>query len=263
LSQPCNSVARIEPRCGPQGDAVAEGSPMTHPDATLNFAAFDESMLRTGSRADFVFDTLRDAIWDGRIARGVRVREEEIARNLGVSRTPVREALQRLQQRGLLMVGAGRGLVVAELTHHQVLELYGMREILEGSAARFAAQHATETEVAILNRLQRDLRQVKTDPLAIVRLNRQFHQAIYHAAHNQYLVQALESLNDSLALLNHTTFRMPKRRESDEEHRRIVLAIEKHDPDLAEQAARAHICNAQLTRFSRGFVDLPRALERV
>ena len=116
------------------------------------------------------------------------------------------------------MFGAGRGLVVAELTHHQVLELYAMREILEGSAARFAAQHATEAEVAIINRLQRDLRQVKTDPLAIVRLNRQFHQAIYHAAHNQYLVQALESLNDSLALLNHTTFRMPKRRESDEEH---------------------------------------------
>ena len=236
---------------------------MTHPDATLNLAAFDESMLRTGSRADFVFETLRDAIWDGRIARGVRIREEEIARNLGVSRTPVREALQRLQQRGLLMFGAGRGLIVAELTHHQVLELYAMREILEGSAARFAAQHATETEVAIINRLQRDLRQVKTDPLAIVRLNRQFHQAIYHAAHNQYLVQALESLNDSLALLNHTTFRMPKRRESDEEHRKIVLAIEKHDPDEAERSARAHIRNAQLTRFSRGFVDAPRALERV
>jgi DNA-binding GntR family transcriptional regulator len=175
----------------------------------------------------------------------------------------VREALQRLAQRGLLMFGAGRGLVVAELTHHQVLELYGMREILEGSAARFAAQHATEAEVAIISRLQRDLRQVKTDPLAIVRLNRQFHQAIYHAAHNQYLVQALESLNDSLALLNHTTFRMPKRRESDEEHRKIVLAIEKHDPDQAEQAARAHIRNAQLTRFSHGFVDAPRALERV
>src|SRR5215475_1456541 len=138
---------------------------MTDADGIRTFAVFEESMLRTGSRADFVFETLRDAIWDGRIPRGVRVREEEIARNLGVSRTPVREALQRLQQRGLLMVGAGRGLVVAELSHHQVLELYGMREILEGSAARFAAQHANETEVAILRRLQRDLRQVKTDPL--------------------------------------------------------------------------------------------------
>jgi DNA-binding GntR family transcriptional regulator len=135
------------------------------------FAVFDESMLRTGSRADFVFETLRDAIWDGRIARGVRIREEEIARNLGVSRTPVREALQRLQQRGLLVVGAGRGLVVAELSHLQVVELYAMREILEGSAARFAAQHASDTEIEILHRLQRELRQVKTDAMALVMLS--------------------------------------------------------------------------------------------
>jgi DNA-binding GntR family transcriptional regulator len=233
---------------------------MTGPDAMQPLAVFDESMLRTGSRADFVFETLRDAIWDGRIARGVRIREEEIARNLGVSRTPVREALQRLQQRGLLAVGAGRGLVVAELSHLQVVELYAMREILEGSAARFAAQHATDSEIELLHRLQRDLRQVKTDAMAVVMLNRQFHQAIYHAAHNQYLTQALESLNDSLALLNHTTFRMPKRKESDEEHRKIVLAIEKRDPDRAEAAARAHIRNAQLTRFRHGVVDLPRTL---
>jgi DNA-binding GntR family transcriptional regulator len=233
---------------------------MTDADGIGAFAVFDESMLRTGSRADFVFETLRDAIWDGRIARGVRIREEEIARHLGVSRTPVREALQRLQQRGLLAVGAGRGLVVAELTHLQVVELYGMREILEGSAARFAAQHASDAEIEILHRLQRELRQVKTDAMALVMLNRQFHQAIYHAAHNQYLMQALESLHDSLALLNHTTFRMPKRKESDEEHRKIVLAIERRDPDQAEQAARAHIRNAQRTRFRLGAVDPPRTL---
>ena len=104
--------------------------------------AIDAEALRTRSRADFVFDSLRDAISDGRIAVGERVREEEIARDLGVSRTPVREALQRLHQRGLLVLGAGRGLVVAELGQHQVLQLYAMREILEGSAARFAAQHA-------------------------------------------------------------------------------------------------------------------------
>src|SRR5690349_21508614 len=109
-------------------------------DVAPTFAVFDRTMLRTQSRGDFVFESLRDAIWDGRIGRGERVREEEIARNLGVSRTPVREALQRLQQRGLLVVGAGRGLVVNELRHDQVIELYAMREILEGSSARFAAQ---------------------------------------------------------------------------------------------------------------------------
>src|SRR3954465_10805740 len=115
--------------------------------ATNTFDTFDPNEPRPRSRADFVYESLRDAISDGRIAGGERVREEEIARNLGVSRTPVREALQRLQQRGLLVFGPGRGLVVAQLSQQQVIELYAMRQILEGSAARFAAPHATAVEI--------------------------------------------------------------------------------------------------------------------
>jgi len=215
--------------------------------------AIDAEALRTRSRADFVYESLRDAVSDGRIAVGERVREEEIARNLGVSRTPVREALQRLHQRGLLVFGNGRGLVVAELSQHQVLQLYAMREILEGSAARFAAQHANATDVSILYRLQKDLAEAKPDALLLVTLNRRFHQAIYEAAHNQYLMQTLNMLHDSLALLHNATFRVPSRRsESDEEHRRIVAAIEKRDPDAAEEAAREHIRQAQRTRFEGG-----------
>ena len=215
--------------------------------------AIDAEALRTRSRADFVFESLRDAISDGRIAVGERVREEEIARELGVSRTPVREALQRLHQRGLLVFGNGRGLVVAELSQHQVLQLYAMREILEGSAARFAAQHATAADVAILYRQQKELAEAKPDALLLVTLNRRFHQAIYEAAHNQYLMQTLNMLHDSLALLHNATFRVPSRRsESDEEHHRIVAAIEKRDPGAAEEAAREHIRQAQRTRFESG-----------
>jgi DNA-binding GntR family transcriptional regulator len=219
--------------------------------------AIDAEALRTRSRADFVYESLRDAIWDGRIAVGERVREEEIARNLGVSRTPVREALQRLHQRGLLVFGAGRGLTVASLSQHQVLQLYAMREILEGSAARFAAQHATAPEIAILWRLQKELSTAGHDAMTLVTLNRRFHQAIYEAAHNQYLLQTLGVLHDSLALLHSTTFRVPSRRaESDEEHRRIVQAIEKHNPDRAEEAAREHIRQAQRTRFENAVVAI-------
>jgi DNA-binding GntR family transcriptional regulator len=214
------------------------------------FAAINANDLRTRSRADFVYDSLRDAIWEGRIGRGERVREEEIARSLGVSRTPVREALQRLQRRGLLVTGTGRGLIVAELSKREVIELYAMREILEGSAARFAAQHATRPEIDILYRLQRDLAEAPDDALLLVKLNRRFHQAIYDAAHNQYLTQTLDTLHDSMALLHSTTFRAPnRRRESDEEHRRIVSAIERHDADDAEAIAREHIRQAQRTRF--------------
>jgi DNA-binding GntR family transcriptional regulator len=213
------------------------------------FDVFDPSEPRTRSRADFVFETLRDAISDGRIAGGERVREEDVARNLGVSRTPVREALQRLQQRGILILGSGRGLVVAQLGHEQVLELYAMREILEGSAARFAAMHATADEIATLYQLQEQLRTADDDMLHIT-LNRRFHQAIYEAAHNRYLMQTFESLNDSFALLRSSTFRLPHRtRNSDEERRRIIEAIEKRDPELAEMEAREHILQAQRTRF--------------
>jgi DNA-binding GntR family transcriptional regulator len=219
--------------------------------------AIDEEALRTRSRADFVYESLRDAIWDGRIAVGERVREEEIARNLGVSRTPVREALQRLHQRGLLVFGAGRGLTVASLSQHQVLQLYAMREILEGSAARFAAQHATPPEIAVLWRLQKELCKPDHDTMALVTLNRRLHQAIYEAAHNQYLLQTLSVLHDSLALLHSTTFRAPSRRkESDEEHRQIVKAIEQHNPDRAEEAARQHIRQAQRTRFENAAVGM-------
>lgn len=218
--------------------------------ATGHLRAYDADALRTQSRADFVYDSLRDAIWEGRFAHGERIREEEIAGVLGVSRTPVREALQRLQQRGLLVVGPGRGLMVAQLSKQQVFELYAMREILEGSAARFAARHANEAEIEILYRLQRELAESGSDALTLINLNRRFHQSIYEAAHNQYLLQTLDTLNDSLALLHSTTFRVPNRRpETDEEHRRIVAAIENRDPDAAEKAAREHIRQAQRTRF--------------
>src|SRR5258705_8351677 len=142
--------------------------------AVRTLVSADAEALRTRSRADFVFESLRDAIADGRIAVGERVREEEIARDLGVSRTPVREALQRLQQRGLLEFGAGRGLVVAELSQHQVLQLYAMREILEGSAARFAAQHANEAEVDMLHRLLEEFDKQPGHPRILVSINRRF-----------------------------------------------------------------------------------------
>jgi DNA-binding GntR family transcriptional regulator len=217
---------------------------------TEALAAIDSDALRTRSRADLVYDSLRDAIWEGRYAHGERLREEEIGRALGVSRTPVRAALQRLQQCGLLVIGAGRGLVVAELTRQQVLELYAMREILEGSAARFAARHANPAEIEILYHLQRALAGAADDAIALIKLNRRFHQTIYEAAHNQYLTQALDTLHDSLALLHNTTFRMPnRRRESDAEHLTIVAAIERRDADEAERAARLHIQQAQRTRF--------------
>jgi DNA-binding GntR family transcriptional regulator len=226
------------------------GNRIVAPKARKWTAATPDS-LRNTSRSEFVFAALRDAIWDGRFAPGERIPEEEIARALGVSRTPVREALRRLQERGMLAVGAGRTLVVAELSKQQVLELYAMREILEGSAARFAARHANDTEIDMLHRLLGELDKHRNDPRLSVSLNRRFHRAICEAAHNRYLIATLDGMHDALALLNGNTFRVPNRRsESDAEHRRIVRAIERRDADAAEKAARDHVRQAQRTRFA-------------
>jgi len=243
--KPTDHVDHASERKAQHGSHAAESS------AGSSFlTVLDPRALRTGSRADFVYQSVRNAIWDGHFARGERIREEDIAKSLGVSRTPVREALQRLQQRGLLVTSPGRGLAVAQMSVKQVFDLYAMREILEGSAAGFAARHATEAEVQILYSLQKQLSVEGHDALALVTLNRRFHQHIYEAAHNEYLLDTLEVLNDSMALLHNLTSRMPTRREqSDSEHLKIVQAIEKRDAEGAERASRNHIQQAQKSRL--------------
>jgi DNA-binding GntR family transcriptional regulator len=210
-----------------------------------------ENLRDVKSRSEYVYQQVLEAISEGRFRPGMRLGEEEIAQSLGVSRTPVREALRRLQARGLLMVGGGRSLVVAELSVRQVHELYAMREILEGSAARFAATHASEPDLILLRQAHEKFAAASNRPEDLVPLNRRFHQAIYEAAHNQYLTQALNELHDALVLLSGSTFRIPPRPQmSNEEHLAIIEAIEAHDPNRAEAAARKHIRLAELTRFS-------------
>jgi len=205
------------------------------------------------SRARWVYKTLRNAIHAGTLGRGERVREEEIAKSLGVSRTPVREALALLQAAGLLEVAAG-GLVVTTLARGQVVELYAMREILEGSAAAFAALHASPTEVATLRHLCRMFSSSLGDVDRLARVNHEIHSTIYEAAHNRYLLRTLNELHDSLALLPSTTFSVKGRGEAAiPEHEAIINAIENKDSAAAEQAARKHIRAAQEARLEMMF----------
>lgn len=210
--------------------------------------------LDTGaSRADFVFQSLLSAIQEGQYAGGHRMREEEVARLLGVSRTPVREALSRLQSRGLLEMANG-GLVVARLTRPQIIELYAMREILEGSAARFAAEHAAPWEIASLKHIADKFEREFGDAPKLARANRELHEGIYEAAHNRYLLRTLHELHDALALLPNTTFAYEGRAEKAvREHASIITAIEKRNADRAEQLARQHIRMAQEARLAMMF----------
>lgn len=205
------------------------------------------------SRAEFVYLTLRERIRTGQYIRGERIREEEVARSLGVSRTPVREALARLQARGMLEPASG-GLVIVELSRSQIVELYDMREVLEGSAARFAAQHASPTDIAALTRINQAFADALGDPARQARINRELHETIDQAAHNRYLIRTLQEMHDSLALLPGTTFSVSGRGEmAVDEHQQIIDAIGRHDADDAEKLARLHIRRAQLARIEMLF----------
>lgn len=205
---------------------------------------------RKGSRADQVSESIRDAIRDGRYTAGDHIRETEVADWLQVSRTPVREALRRLESEGLLTFESWRGVVVADLDRQQISELYALRESLEGTAARLAARHIDDGEIELLSLLLKRSETASNDPKVQAETNRQLHETIHAAAHNRYLTQTLQNLRNSLALLRGTTYSVPGRAETAaQEHRAIVAAIQNRDPDTAEQTARAHIAAAHKARL--------------
>lgn len=206
---------------------------------------------RSQALVETVHLSLVQSLRSGLYRPGDRLREDEVAGRLGVSRTPVREAFGRLIAKRLVEPSASRGLVVRTLGTAEILELYAMREILEGAAAALAAQHGVPAEIGALADLQSRLRAGHLDPPDLARLNGLFHAAIVRAARNRYLQQALADLQDAIALLGPTTFSVPGRPdEAAEEHEAMLDAIRQGRPDLAEASARAHIRSALRSRLS-------------
>ena len=137
------------------------------------------------------YGLILDAIDIGVYKPGDRLVESELADRFGVSRTPIREALQRLETQSLLSRD-GRSLIVASLDHSQMAELYVVRSELEGLAARLAARHATIEEKRVLQDMVHDDYKIVDDPNALSRANRRFHKQIHLASHNRFLVQQLD-----------------------------------------------------------------------
>lgn len=213
------------------------------------------------SLSQFAYDTLRSNIRAQQLLPGQRVREVDIAERLQISRTPVREAIKKLAGEGLLEQRAARGFVVAEISTDQVLQLYAMREMLEGAAARFAAEQASPLEIQSLRQLLAQLPVAKTLAAAAAS-NRRLHEAIVQAAHNSYLLKAMGALRDALELLGTTTYSMPGRQQSGyDENTAIVERIAARDPDGAEQAARKHIQAASALRLTMLFSNTGSAPE--
>ena len=195
------------------------------------------------------YEMILEAIDTGTYKPGSRLVESELADRFGVSRTPIREALQRLETQSLL-TRDGRSLIVASLDHSQLSELYVVRGALEGLAAREAAGHATPEELAVLRDMLESDRKLVGDPEAMSRANRRFHKQIHLASHNRFLVQQLDLVHRSMALLASTSIAVAGRpTDTLEEHERIVKAIEEGDGDAADKALRDHISQAFIIRL--------------
>jgi DNA-binding GntR family transcriptional regulator len=190
-----------------------------------------------------------EAIDTGTYRPGDRLVESELAERFGVSRTPIREALQRLETQSLL-ARDGRSLIVASLDHNELAELYVVRGELEGLAARLAARHATPEEVKVLRDMLEADHALINDPKALSRANRRFHHQIHLASHNRFLVRQLDLVHRSMALLATTSLEAPGRPAGTlEEHAAIVRAIEAGDGAAADRALRDHISKAFVTRL--------------
>ncbi|MDG1458088.1 MAG: GntR family transcriptional regulator [Pseudoprimorskyibacter sp.] len=190
-----------------------------------------------------------DAIDGGMFRPGDRLVESDLADRFGVSRTPIREALQRLETQSLL-TRDGRSLIVASLDHGQLADLYAVRTELEGLAARLASRHATEEEIIVLRDMVEEDRALINDPSALARANRRFHKMIHLASHNRFLVQQLGLVHRSMALMATTSLAAKGRGAvALAEHGAIVEAIASHDEDAAYTALKNHISVAFVTRL--------------
>ncbi|MEM8774358.1 MAG: GntR family transcriptional regulator [Pseudomonadota bacterium] len=190
-----------------------------------------------------------EAIEEGDFKPGDRLVESDLAERFGVSRTPIREALQRLETQSLL-TRDGRSLIVASLDHNQLAELYIVRAELEGLAANLAARRATDEEVHVLRDMVTEDYKWIDDPDAMAQANRRFHKQIHLASHNRFLVQQLDLLYRSMALMATTTLAAVGRpQDALAEHDAIVTAIENGNAEAAGEALKSHISKAFVTRL--------------
>lgn len=193
---------------------------------------------------DWVYEEVRQAILELRLQPGAPLREATMADQLGVSKTPVREALARLEQEGLVETASFKGAVVSGYSPQDLQEIYELRELLEGAAARAAATSATEETRERLVALVADSRALhaKDDLEGLAELLGTFDLLIYEQVMNQRIRALIENLKAHLGRIGRLTEEIPGRvKASVEEHAAIVEAIGARDADRAERAMRAHI----------------------
>lgn len=201
--------------------------------------------------AEGVYMTLREAILHGTLPAGYPLGEIPLAEVFGRSRTPIREAILRLESEKLAERFSRRGLVVAQITREEVLEVYAVREMLDGFSARLAALGILPTELDRLVWLNDRLRAAANsgDVKAMIEVNIEFHEAICQASRNSLLLEFVKRIHEWVRRFPDTTMSQPGRGlEAVAEHEALLEAIRARDPDAAERIAREHMGRARQLR---------------
>lgn len=211
------------------------------------------------SLAEVACDEIRRAIREGRVATGAHLTEVDLAAWLGMSRTPIREAMRRLQSEGLLLNQPFRGALVMRLDADDMRQMFAVRELLEPAAAAACAVNAGPADIAALKAIL-DEEAVKLDnPAALIPLNRQFHDIILESARNQFLSKAIAGVYSLIPLLGDSNLLNGRHaREAHAQHLEIVDAIERRDAARAEVVAREHVRASLQTRLARIADNEPR-----
>ena len=195
----------------------------------------------------YAYQVLRERIMSGELAPGETLAQSALAAELGVSLTPMREALRKLDAEGLVSIDAHRNARVAPLTAHEATDLFQVRERLDPMAAALAAQHRTEADIERIKRAAEVMAPlVDTSDLAALAAHREFHRAIYCASHNQLLVGMLESLWDKADRYRQVGLASRKDSDADKqridaEHRSIMDAVISGDAKAAEKHMTSHV----------------------
>lgn len=194
------------------------------------------------SQGEMAFAKVMAAIETGTYQPGDRLREVEMADRLALSRTPIREALRRLEAENIIEHRPRVGAVIRKLGQTEVVELYEMRLVLERTAAEMATKHAAEAEVDAMVALNEEIAETEGNGAQAAAINQRFHRAIYLAARNRFLIDAARAINNALLLLGPTTLADADRiRTVVGQHQQILDAISAGDIDGAGAAAEAHL----------------------
>ena len=202
---------------------------------------------------ELVFESLREAIISGQLRPGERLMEIQLAEEMGVSRTPVREAIRKLELEGLVVMIPRKGAYVAGLSLKDIVDVFEIRGALEGLAAELAAERITDNE---LEELERYLVKIaddieKGDLDKVVATDTEFHSILYQASRNQRLSQIISNRREHIQRFRTTSLSYPGRMKTAlEEHRKIVEAISARDCELAFKLAQEHIENAENSMMS-------------